>query len=445
MSGVPYNSVAEADATPRGRGIVGLVRQIASGSLTRNGYSLIVNVATTSALGFFFWLIAARLYPVDVVGENAELMAVLMTICVIAQLNLGSVLTRFLPILGRKDAARGITGAYAVSTAATIIGAIGALAVTYLLIPSLQRATLTVPFALWFVLACVAWNILALQEGALAGLRSAIWIPLQNTIGGLAKITLLLGFAGAALFTEFGPFVAWTAPVAVTAIVVNILIFTRLIASRQADNIATPPTLKTISRYLGGDYVGQVFFSATFSLSSVLVVQFVGAAANAAFYVTLTMAYALYLMSKSMTVSLVAEAAADEQQLRTLTVRALKHALALVSLGAATLFVIAPFILGLYGPSYADEGTIQLRLLAVSAIPFVFIAIALGVARVQGRMVFVALVQAALMVLVLGLAVPLMDMVGVAGMALSWLIAQCIVAPVVTVMTVRRLGWRRQT
>lgn len=441
MTGAAENRVLDA---PRPSGVAALwawLRDLAGGSLTRNGYALIANVAITSALGFVFWLFAARLYPADVVGRNAALMSVLMTICVIAQLNLASVLTRFLPVLGRREAAGWITRAYGASAAATVVAAAVFVAGVNWLVPSMGYLVEAPAFTLWFIAACVAWNVLALQEGALAGLRSAIWIPAQNTIAGIGKILLLLVFAGIA-FSEFAPFVAWTVPVAAAVVLVNILIFGRLLRSRSVAASASPPGMAAISRYLGGDYFGQVLFSATFGLSSVLVVEFISPAANAVYYVALTMAYALYLISKSMTVSLVAEAAADEQKLAALAWRALGHSLAVVSLGALFLCVAAPLILNLYGPSYAAEGILQLRLLALSAVPFALTATALGVARVQRRMAFVAFVQGAMAILVLGLALPLIDAFGSAGMAVSWLVGQCLVAPVAIGITAARLGWR---
>src|SRR5262247_3643604 len=68
--------------------------------LVRNGYSLIASAGVTSILGLVYWLLAARLYSVVEIGLNAALISTMMAVGGIAQLNLTSVLTRFLPGVG---------------------------------------------------------------------------------------------------------------------------------------------------------------------------------------------------------------------------------------------------------------------------------------------------------------------------------------------------------
>jgi hypothetical protein len=38
--------------------------------LNRTGYALIVSSTFVSAVGFVYWLLAARLYPADIVGKT---------------------------------------------------------------------------------------------------------------------------------------------------------------------------------------------------------------------------------------------------------------------------------------------------------------------------------------------------------------------------------------
>ena len=65
-------------------------------------------------------------------------------------------------------------------------------------------------FALWFVLATMAWCIFTLQDNALAGMQQTVWVPIENTIFAMTKIALLLLFAWSA--ARYGIFASWTIP-----------------------------------------------------------------------------------------------------------------------------------------------------------------------------------------------------------------------------------------
>src|SRR4051812_1723523 len=68
--------------------------------LLRSGYSLVATVGLTSILGLVYWVLAARLYNAETLGLNAALVSAMTVLSGIAQLNLPSVLTRFLPGTG---------------------------------------------------------------------------------------------------------------------------------------------------------------------------------------------------------------------------------------------------------------------------------------------------------------------------------------------------------
>src|SRR5688572_30893849 len=70
--------------------------------LLRNGYALVLNSGTTAVLGMGFWVLAARRFSVEEVGVSSALVASLALLSTIAQLNLSSILARFLPTAGQQ-------------------------------------------------------------------------------------------------------------------------------------------------------------------------------------------------------------------------------------------------------------------------------------------------------------------------------------------------------
>jgi O-antigen/teichoic acid export membrane protein len=406
--------------------------------LVRNGYSLIASTGITSILGLVYWLLAAHLYSVTEVGVNSALISTMIAVGGIAQLNLGSVLARFLPSAGRATAQRLILGTYAAGMIAALFSCILLFLGIHAWAPSLYALAASPLLAVWFTAATMVWTVFSLQDGALAGLRRAIWVPVENALFALAKIGLLLFFAESQ-WRMWGPFASWTLPLLVAVVPVNLLIFGRLIPLGEVADTVRRSAVETghLLRYFAADFLGTFSLMAAIGLAPIFVLERAGAESNAIYYLTWTIAYSLYLVSKSMGISLVAEGAADPWRSRALAAGALAHTAILLVVAVAIIVVIAPLILQLFGPSYAANGVGLLRLLCLSALPFGLTSMFLGLARVEGRLTALVVVQIALTLLVLGLAVPLLDTMGTIGMGIAWLVAQTATALALCVV-----GWR---
>jgi hypothetical protein len=410
--------------------------------LVRNGYSLVANVGLTSVLGLIYWVLAARLYAPEDVGLNAALISAMTVLSGFGQLNLGSVLTRFLPTAGTK-ASQWIISAYGLATILAALSSSVFLLGVRAWMPSLEFVVANSGLAAWFIIGTTLWTVFVLQDGALAGLRRAVWIPIENTFFGLAKIALLVVFATTSLHA-IGLFASWTVPVILIVIATNVLMFRVILplGKDQGDRAQSAIDVRAVARFFGGDYLGTVFFYATIGAAPILVLAKVGAAGNAQYYLAWTIAYSLYLVSKAVTVSLVAEEAADRSNLNRLATHALVHTMGLLAVAVAVVLAVAPVILALFGTAYVEQGPMLLQILALSALPFGLTSIYLGVARVEGRMIFVASTQGVMMVLVLGLGSEFLDLFGTIGIGFAWLLAQTAIASVLFILAMRKFGGR---
>lgn len=406
-----------------GRALTSLMRS----PLTRNGFALTASAGLTSVLGLAFWVLAARLYSPEQLGVSAALIATLAVLGAMAQLNLGSVLNRFLPDAG-VDARRLILFVYCAAVPAALVIAAGFLLAVGRLVAPLAFLAENPWMAAWFALAVVAWTLFALQDNVLAGLRQSVWVPVENAAYAVAKIALLVLLAYGAV-VDFGPFAAWTLPLLVIIAIVNLLIFRRLLPThnrRAAAAARLDP--RRIARFFGWDYVGMLAMMAASGVAPILVLKVAGAAANANYYIAETIAYSLYLIGRSMGIALLAEGAANRDRLHALAADALVQTAIPLAAGAVLILAGAPLIMALFGPAYAAEGTTILRVLALSTIPWVLITIRLSVARAEGRTAMVAAVQVTTLVLVLGIGTALLGSMGALGMAIAWLVAHTTVA-----------------
>lgn len=399
-------------------------RLLAGAPLLVNGYALVASAGVSSALGFVFWIVATRLYTPEQVGIGAALISTMMTIGYFAQVNLGAVLHRFLPTAGQ-DAGRLIAKSYLIAgSLAVLIGAGFAAGIGSVAAPLQVLRDSPGAMAL-YVTAAAVWTVFALQDAALAGLRKSVLVPIENTIYAAAKIAAVAGFALLAMPAPGGIYFAWTLPLVPVVLAINWIIFARLLPERP--DVGRAPDLKTVTRFLGWDYAGSLALAGAYGLAPLVVLTVAGAAANASFHLAWTFAYSIYLVGRSMSISLVAEGAADPARLRTLTADTICHAGVLVTGAVGAVLIGAPLLMMLFGPAYAVEGTTTLRVLAIACLPWTLTTIYAAVARARGRTFSVAVVHGAALVLFAGGALALVDAYGPAGVAAAWLGAQSLV------------------
>ena len=409
--------------------------------LVLNGYALVFSSGATSVLGVVYWIVAARLYSEQAVGLSSAMLAAMFFLANVSQFNLVDALNRFVPSAGRSTA-RLVLTAYLVS----IVMAVGASVIFLLGIriwtPSLSVLSSSPAAALWFVFATVSWCLFALQDSVLIGLRQSKWVPLENILYAAAKIGLIVLFA--TTFPAQGVFISWTAPLWVLILPVNGLIFLRLIPAHvRATGQRSQAVPKDIIRFIAGDYLSSLVWMATVTLLPIMILERVGASSSAYFYLSWNIAYTLYLISLNMGMSLVTEGVRDADKLNLYSFQVLRQTLRLMVPIVALVFVGAPYILRLYGESYAAEGVTLLRLLSLSALPYVVIAIYLSMARVKRDVLAIFFVLSGLSVLVLGLTHIFLGVYGITGIGLAWLLAQSAVMIVLLVTQLRRI-WSPQ-
>ncbi|MFC5215832.1 lipopolysaccharide biosynthesis protein [Streptomyces coerulescens] len=381
--------------------------------LFRNAYALMLNTGVSAVLGLGFWLAAARYYSESAVGQGSAAIAAMKFLAGLTAVTLTGALARFIPVGGRRSG-RLIFQTYAGSCVIVALAAGVFLLTLDLWGPSYRF--LDGPLnGLFFVVAVVAWNLLTLQDGVLTGLRSAVWVPVGNTVFSAVKLGLLVAFAVA--IPTAGVFVSWVAAIAVSVLPLGWLVFRRLVPRHVAatEEHARPPSLREIGRFLAGDYTGSLFSLAVVYLIPVIVAAQVSSEDNAYFYITATIGGTVNLLAINMGASLTVEGAHDPGRLAANTRAALKRMARIMLPVAAILFFGAPWILGVFGPGYADAATPLLRWFAVGGLLRVVMETYFAVLRAQSRTAGLAWLQGLLCALVLGLTLVLLPRMGLTG------------------------------
>ena len=289
--------------------LAGLRREL-SVPLYRNAYALMANTAGNSILGLLYWVLAARTFPDAAVGRGNALISLMMLVSTFTQLNWSGALIRFLPRAGR-SARQMLLTAYLMATGLAAVAAAAVMAYCHFARAPDDPLYVSAGVAVWFVVATVAWSVFNLQDAALTGMRSAVWVPLENGLYGLVKLVLLVVVARTSL--SDGVFASWTIPVIALLVPVNLLLFRRILprhASAEPD--APPPGRRVLARYMAGDYAAQAFTQLSSTFLPVLVVSLLGAAQGAYYLPAQTAFAAMGMLATAITSSLVVEAARDE-------------------------------------------------------------------------------------------------------------------------------------
>ncbi|MEU2772243.1 lipopolysaccharide biosynthesis protein [Streptomyces sp. NPDC007162] len=381
--------------------------------LFRNAYALMLNTGISAVLGLGFWLAAARYYSESAVGQGSAAIAAMKLLAGLTAVTLTGALARFIPVAGRR------TGAFIFRTYAGSSLVVALAAGVFLMTlgvwgPSYRFLHGPLPGA-GFVLAVVAWNLLTLQDGVLTGLRNAPWVPVGNTVFSAVKLALLVAFAAA--IPVAGVFVSWVAAIATSFVPLGWLVFRRLVPRhvKATEDHAKPPTLRETGRFLAGDYTGSLFSLAVVYLVPVIIASQVSSEDNAYFYITTTIGGTTNLLAINMGASLTVEGSHDPARLAANARAALRRMARIMIPLCALLFFGAPWILGVFGPGYADAATPLLRWFAVGALLRVVMETYFAVLRAQSRTAGLAWLQGLLCVLVLGLTLLLLPRMGLTG------------------------------
>ena len=435
-----------ASAALRSRAVLGRLRDRArahtSVPLFRTAYGLMATTAVTSAAGLVFWVLAARLFSPEAVGRSSVLIASMMALSALCQLNLNSTLARFLPQVERP--ARALVLSYAATGGAALVVAGGFVLVAPAVSDHYDFLRDGGVGAL-FVIAVPLWCVFTLQDAALTALRRAQWLWIENGVFGVLRIGALLALTGAAV--SDGLFVAWVLPMAILILPVNWLIFRRVVPAhlRSRPPGRSPLLLGSRTRlrsYLAWDFVGTTIAFATLSLLPMVVLAVVGSRDSAYFYIPFTLVSTFDLLVYGVSIAITVEGAFDERQASAIARRAVRNFARLFLPAVVVLIVAAPLLLRVFGEDYAREGTGVLRLFAAATLFRGVIFLYIALKRLEGKGLATAVCSSVDFVVLLGLCILLGPSMGLDGIGVAWFVSSALVAIAVAPSLVRTLRAR---
>ncbi len=394
-----------------------------------SGLSLMTGTMVTSALGLLFWVLAANLYDTADFGVSTTAVYTMMMLADVACLGLRTGLVRYLPNAGNATR-RTIVWGYSMVIAASVATALIFLAGMSLWAPDLASLRNTVLVGIFFVASTAFWALFMLEDAVLVGLRRAPWVPVENTVFGIAKILLLVPFAS--ISPTLGIFWAWTVPVFPIVIGINVLIAklpaTRKTVTTPSDRPANRTLLRRILAFSLADWLAALARLAALGVIPLMVLAKSGSDQAGFFQAPWLIAFTVMALSSNAAYALLAETSYDQAQLHKNSVQAGMLSLALTVPVVLVGIIGAPYLLRIYGAEFAENSSSVLRILLLATLPNIMHQIYVGRLRAQGRMGGVVFFETLLSVIVVALSWWLLPRYGIDGVGYAWLAGLALLA-----------------
>lgn len=394
------------------------IADLANDSLYKNSFFIAVTNIFNAGSGFFFWIIAARLYTIEQVGMATALISSLGLVILFSRLGFDTSIIRFF-----SEGNRG--GIIWTSLIMTTIGCLMAGLVYILLaeflVPSISF--LRDPgYALSFLLIAVANSIASVTGSAFVADRKANYYFLQNLFLALRILALvpltLLGIFGIFGSVGFGFLVA--------------SLFSLLMLRRSI--LAIPVGLdrgfiRISFRFSSWSYISSIFLAAPSLCLPIMVMNMLGETEAAKYFIATTIGGLILIIPSSLGTSLFVEGSYGKG-LKSGAIRA--GIISLVILVPAVLFLLifGNRLLGLLSGEYM--GAIDLlRILAISSFPVAIYSLFVPIQNVRMKVESIAKLNILRCILLLGLSYILMQRYGILGAGYAWLMTYAVLGTVI--------------
>ncbi len=338
-----------------------VIQHLHRDTLLRNSIYLMLATATMAGFGFFFWLINARLFSIENVGLATTLISVMTLIATLSLIGFNAAFVRFLPKSSTKNEHMN-TGLLMVSIASIVL-AVVFIAFVRFISPQLSVVEENPWYALIFVVACVMTALNILTDSIFLANKQAKFTLIIDALFSLFKMLAPFAFIG---FGAIGIFTA----AALAQTLGTILSIAAMIKWFQyrPKFVITPGVLQGIWRYCAANYLAGVFNLLPVTLLPIIIINHLGAASAAYYYIAMMIATLLYEIPYATTKSLFAEGSHNEASLSANAKKSIQMIALLLIPATLILFVGSGELLRIFGSAYEGGGSTFLRLLVVAGV-----------------------------------------------------------------------------
>lgn len=386
--------------------------------LYRNSYFLLLATAIPSILGFVFWMIAARFYTPSEIGIVVALISAITLLAGFSRLGLEFGIIRYLPNEPKKGEL--------INSCLTIIVLLSALlAIIFIIGSDLWTSSLSFikgsEFTPLFIMFTVFFALTLFQQRVFLAFRRAEFTFFQTLTNSSLKLVLI------PLFTSLGSlglFIAWGLPT-VIAMLLSLFVFTPYLYREYFPKPRVEKgVVNEMFHFSFGNYIAENLWYLPSRLFPLLIISILSAEMTAYFYIAWSIALILYVIPSVVGDSLFAEGSYNRENLKSVTISAIKFAFLILIPALFFIFIFGDKILLLFGRAYYENALDLLLILILAVVPFTFVRFYVAVQRVRGKVRDIVLSYLLIAAVSIGLCYLLMPVKGIAGVGVAWLLAQ---------------------
>jgi len=374
--------------------------------LYKNSFFIMLSSITNGGFGFFFWMVAARIYPKEDVGVATALISSMALLVLLSRFGLDQSIIRFFP---ERDKSSVFSTSVAITTFFAVLFGIIFIAGIDIWSPQLDIVR---EYALLYLIFLVANSIISLTGVSFVALRKAEYYFFQSLLVGSRVIFLFpLVFLGAlGIFSSVG--ISF-----ILGFIFSALFLFRLgIEPFHVDG----GFLKDSLHFSAGNYIAGLLMTAPNQILPIMVLNVLGAEETAHYYIAYAIASLLFMIPGAFSASLFVEGSHGEA-LKKNTLKSLFAIASLLTPAVIILYLFGGLLLGIIGKTYV-EGFDLLRIFALSGFFVAICQIYFSIKKVQKDVKGLILLSALIFVLLIGLSYVFMLEFGIVGVGYAWMV-----------------------
>lgn len=388
----------------RFRAIASLIRD----PLYRNSFFMALCNVFNAGCGFFFWIIAARLYSVEQVGLATALISSLGLVILFSRFGFDSSVIRF---FNSEDRGKIISTSLIVTTSACVISVVIFILLAEMIAPSMLFLK-EQKYAFAFLLIGLVNSVAAIIGNAFVADRKADHYFLQNIFMAL-RIPALVPLAFLGVFGIFGSVGLGY----LIASLFGLLILHKSIAEIRL--IVDWEFIRKSFRFSFWNYVSSILTTAPGLIIPLMVLSMFGEAEAARYYIAFAIGNLVLYIPQSLGTSLFVEGSHGEGLKRS-ALRAAAASLVLLVPSVLILLVFGDRLLGLLKGDYIEAFDL-LRIIALSSFPVTVYSLFVPIQNVRMEVESIVKLNAIRFIFLLGSSYILMQWFGIMGAGYAWM------------------------
>ena len=401
-------------------------KQLLETSLYRNGLYLVITNLAGPVTSFFYWILVARFYSTNAVGLGSATSSIVTLLGLFSTLGFEFGLVRYLSNAGHNSNRM-------VNTSLTI-GSITAFAFSSIFLaaimvfsPALEPLRQNPVYITSFIIFTVITTITVLIGNVFIAERHANFTMTTVMISNILELSLISLFI--LFMRSFEGILVAMVTSGTIALVVSMMFF----LPKTLPDFRPVPTINRsvvneMIRFSFTNYISNMLLTFTIYVLPIMVVNVLGAEANAYFFISWTTGGVLGTISLATTTSLFAEGSFDEKKLVSDIWRCLKMTYIILIPSAAIVFTLSDKLLLIFGIAYSLKGTTLLRIVSIASLPLALNFMYISILRIQKKSMALILLTLFIAILTLTIAYILLPRIGITATGIGWLVSQSLVA-----------------